>query len=91
MHRDIVYPTPSVTGPVNIGASSRCAIHGLYCKDRYISVQGHPEYNTKIVCNIVDARTPGVFSDKEAEQFIENANKEHDGKTISRILVRFLL
>ncbi|CEP63757.1 putative amidotransferase LALA0_S09e01816g [Lachancea lanzarotensis] len=56
IHNDIVYDVPS--GYTNLGYSSKCAIQGLYRKNKLFTLQGHPEFVTDVVVSIL--RTMGT-------------------------------
>lgn len=47
VHSDIVYEIPK--GYFNILTSPKCEIHGLYKKNRVLTLQGHPEFTTDVV------------------------------------------
>ncbi|KAF3480032.1 class I glutamine amidotransferase-like protein [Arthroderma uncinatum] len=46
MHRDILPRYPPYVE--KLGHSDLCDVQGIYVKNRVITLQGHPEYNTKI-------------------------------------------
>ena len=90
MHRDAVYEYPS--DAEKLGASPRCLTQGMYVKGKYITVQGHPEFNEQIVSEIVTMRHgQGVFSDNQAEDALSRVGKHHDGVAVAKGFLRFLL
>ncbi|KAH7043224.1 class I glutamine amidotransferase-like protein [Macrophomina phaseolina] len=90
MHRDIVYEYPAGVEP--LGHSPRCEVQGMYQRGRLITVQGHPEFNEKIMAVIVKARhEQGIFDDELYKDSLERAPLPHDGVAISQAFIRFLL
>jgi GMP synthase-like glutamine amidotransferase len=90
MHRDIVFSYPE--GVEKLGASPRCLVQGMYKKDRFISVQGHPEFNEGIMIELVKTRNKqGIFADEQARDALERSGKYHDGVNIAKAFLRFLL
>lgn len=90
MHQDIVFSCPpDVT---LLGFSPRCAVQGMYSPRRFITVQGHPEFNGEIETEIIQSRTKaGVFSEDEARDALRRAGNEHDGVAIGAKFLEFLL
>jgi len=90
MHRDAVFEHPAGVEP--LGASPRCSVQGMYKKGRFISVQGHPEFNKEIVTEIVTARhEQAIFSDEQFEDAIARVGNRHDGPAVAAAFFRFLL
>lgn len=90
MHRDIVHYYPPNVIP--LGSSPSCAVQGMYLPGRFITVQGHPEFNEEIVSEIVKSRKEnGVFSEEQYQDAINRAGLEHDGVAIGVACLRFLL
>lgn len=90
MHRDIVFEYPE--GVEKLGASPRCLVQGMYKKGRFISVQGHPEFNEGIVTHLVKMRNEqGIFKDEMARDALERVGNHHDGLSIAKAFLRFLL
>ncbi|KAH7398225.1 class I glutamine amidotransferase-like protein [Pyrenochaeta sp. MPI-SDFR-AT-0127] len=90
MHRDVVFEYPP--GVEKLGASPRCLVQGMYKKDRFISVQGHPEFNEGIVSRIVKMRNEqGIFEDEQARDALERVGNHHDGVNVGKAFLRFLL
>ncbi|EFE40345.1 hypothetical protein TRV_04924 [Trichophyton verrucosum HKI 0517] len=87
MHRDVVYELPANT--VALGHTPKCSIQGMYNPRRFISVQGHPEFNRDIVMEIMQTRKanypPDVFD--EAMKVIDN---KQDGVVIGEAFLKFL-
>lgn len=90
MHTDIVFEYPE--GVEKLGASPRCLVQAMYQKGKFISVQGHPEFNEGIVTYVVKLRNEsGVFNDEQARDALERAGNKHDGVVIAKAFLRFLL
>lgn len=90
MHRDIVFEYPE--GVEKLGASPRCLVQGMYLKGKYITVQGHPEFNEEIMKVITTTRnSQGIFDDTQAKDAIARAGDEHDGIAVAKGFLRFLL
>lgn len=90
MHRDIVFEYPE--GVEKLGASPRCLVQGMYVKGKYITIQGHPEFNDFIVSEIVTTRHgQGVFNDLQYEDAIARVKNPHDGVAVAKAFLRFLL
>lgn len=90
MHKDIVFEYPEDVE--KLGGSPRCLVQGMYKKDKFISVQGHPEFNEGIMIELVKTRNKqGIFEDEQARDALERSGKHHDGVTIARAFLRFLL
>ncbi|AOW05795.1 class I glutamine amidotransferase-like protein [Yarrowia lipolytica] len=89
MHQDIVPRVPE--GAELLGSSPVCKVQGLYKKESYISLQGHPEFVPGIVDKILDVREQaGVFTDEQMKEYRKLAEKRQDGDAIARVLVDFL-
>ena len=90
MHQDIVFSVPP--NVISLGSSPRCEVQGMYAARRFITVQGHPEYNEAIVKEIVNIRTrAGVFKAEFAQDALDRAGKDHDGLGIATVFLKFLL
>jgi GMP synthase-like glutamine amidotransferase len=90
MHRDIVSgPQPGIDG---LASTDLCENQGMYEKGRLITVQGHPEFTSEIMEEILNTRvklgilTPEVFNDGM------NRLEDHDdGVIVGQAFLRFLL
>lgn len=90
MHQDIVFSIPPDV--ISLGSSPRCEVQGMYAPRRFITVQGHPEFNGEIVTAIVRVRAEmGVFKEEFTRDALDRANNEHDGVAIGAVFLRFLL
>ena len=53
------------------------------------TVAGHPEFNSKIVNEVIEMReSKGVISKEVADESRENANSHDDGQYIGRVILR---
>lgn len=90
MHRDIVFEYPQGVEP--LGGSPRCLVQGMYKAGAFISVQGHPEFNEGIVTHLVKMRnSQGIFSDEQAKDALDRVAEHHDGVSVAKAFLRFLL
>ena len=90
MHRDVVYVYPE--GVEELAYSSRCAVQGMYVRNRLITVQGHPEFTDEIVTELLEARhASGVFDDEMYRDGMRRVGDRHDGVAVSRAFIKFLL
>ena len=90
MHRDIVFEYPE--GAEALGASPRCLIQGMYKAGKFISVQGHPEFNEQIVTTLINLRhAQGIFNDEQARDALARVGNHHDGVAVAKGFLRFLL
>jgi GMP synthase-like glutamine amidotransferase len=89
MHRDIVFSYPP--GVEALGSSPSCEVQGMYKPGRFISVQGHPEFNEGIMHDILQTRhDQGVFDDALFEDAKRRAGNSHDGVAVAGAFLRFL-
>jgi GMP synthase-like glutamine amidotransferase len=90
MHKDIVFEYPD--GVEKLGASPRCLVQGMYKKNEFISVQGHPEFTEGIMIELVKTRNKqGIFDDTQAKDALTRSGEHHDGVNIAKAFLRFLL
>jgi GMP synthase-like glutamine amidotransferase len=90
MHRDIVFGYPAEASP--LGATAKCQNQGMYVKNRYITVQGHPEFTPPIVEEILESRQKiGVFPDSIFEDGMKRLKYPHDGVRVAAVFLKFLL
>lgn len=103
MHRDIILPgtLPSTlpyppSKPSNklsvLGSTDHCSIQGLLLPGKFLTVQGHPEYNATIVGEVLKARHDmGIFDDKTYHEAVERIVDTHDGIVVGAEFLRFWL
>ncbi|EXJ86960.1 hypothetical protein A1O3_03914 [Capronia epimyces CBS 606.96] len=90
MHRDIVLDIPK--GITGLGFSDRCLVQGLYLPRRLLSFQAHPEFNEKIMSEILAVRrNQAIFTQEMFEDGQARAPLAHDGNLVARVSCKFLL
>ncbi|KAH8705465.1 class I glutamine amidotransferase-like protein [Talaromyces proteolyticus] len=90
MHRDIVGAWPKGVEP--LGTSPRCTVQGMYAAQKLITVQGHPEFNSEIMLEILDGRHKlGIFSAEVYNEASSRAANVHDGLAVGAAFLKFLL
>ncbi|KAF8248910.1 class I glutamine amidotransferase-like protein [Wilcoxina mikolae CBS 423.85] len=89
MHRDVVCTLPPEVE--NLGTTEKCEIQGMYAPEKFISVQGHPEFTEEIVREILGVRREaGVFTEGEFEDMIGRVGKVQDGVLVATAFLKFL-
>jgi GMP synthase-like glutamine amidotransferase len=92
MHRDIVTKLPEYPGIQSLGSSDVCAVQGMYVPGKLMSVQGHPEFTSDIVTEIVETRTAtGIFTPELSEDAMRRVKNPHDGIEIGVAYLEFIL
>ena len=90
MHRDIAFSYPK--GVELLGSSPVCSVQGMYEPSRFLTVQGHPEFNQEIMEEILNTRhATGIFNDEAFEKFMKQAPLKHDGVLVAQAFLKFLL
>lgn len=90
MHRDMIYEQPA--GVDELAYTNKCSIHAMYVPKKFITVQGHPEFNEEIVKEIMETRRKaGIFDEDEFKEAIERADKYHDGVVVAQAFLKFAL
>lgn len=90
MHRDIVYSYPPGAEP--LGSSPVCSVQGMYSAGHFITVQGHPEFTSDIMREIIETRhNTGIFDDEAYRTHSKKIDLPHDGVVVSQGFIRFLL
>ncbi|GAA5964102.1 hypothetical protein JCM3765_000904 [Sporobolomyces pararoseus] len=100
MHQDHVPELPE--GFESLGSTDICPIHGMVKfvdsdgpktleNVSILTLQGHPEFNAKIVNEVIEIREKkGVFSKEFADASREDANQHDDGTQIGWKLLEIL-
>jgi len=90
MHRDIVFSYPHEVE--NLAYTGKCDVHAMCLPERFITIQGHPEFNEEIMREIVAMRhKSGLFTDEMRKDALERVDRYQDGVTVSAAFLRFLL
>ena len=89
MHKDIVYEYPPDID--HLGLSGTCQVQGMYRPAKLITVQGHPEFNEKIMRELLGARhKQGIFSDDLFGDAQRRAGDQHDGVVVAQAFLKML-
>ncbi|KAK2759448.1 hypothetical protein FQN54_002926 [Arachnomyces sp. PD_36] len=89
MHQDVVYTLPP--GAINLGWTEKCAFQGFYWPERFLSLQGHPEFDEEIEREcLVRKKDSGLFSAEVYEDAMSKIGDRHDGLTVSKAMLKFL-
>ena len=90
MHRDVVYNYPD--GVESLAYTEKCAVQGMYVPQRFITVQGHPEFDEEIMRELMIVRhEAGIFDDEVFEDSMGRVDKYQDGVVVSKAFLEFLL
>ena len=90
MHRDMAFEYPK--GVQSLGSSPVCAVQGMYLPSKLITVQGHPEFTSTIMKEIIETRhKTGVFDEEAYRQHAKKIDLPHDGLIVGSAFVKFLL
>lgn len=90
MHRDIVHEYP--VDVEHIGQTERCAVQGMYVKNRLVTVQGHPEFTGEVVAELIERRhESGIIDTNTFNEAMQRVQSPHDGVAIAAGFLRFLL
>jgi GMP synthase-like glutamine amidotransferase len=90
MHRDVINGFPEGVTPM--GSSTACENQGMYRKGRLITVQGHPEFTSDIVQEILESREKaGIFPPGVYDDGIRRLQDHDDGVAVAQAFLRFLL
>ena len=93
MHRDIVFDPADGDRPAGaevVASNALCSNQAMYVPRRLISVQGHPEFTSEIVSEILELRhNKGMFSDDVYRGGMDRVNNHHDGILIGKAFLKF--
>lgn len=90
MHRDMIYDQPE--GVEELAYTDKCSVHAMYVPKRFITVQGHPEFNEEIVKELVQTRREaGIFGEDEFKDAMDRVDKYHDGVVVAQTFLKFAL
>ena len=90
MHKDIVFEFPP--DAEQLARTDICENQGMYCKGRYITVQGHPEFTKAIVEEVVKGRySQGIFTEEMYKDAMRRLQDHDDGIVVAQAFLRFLL
>ncbi|OJJ56120.1 hypothetical protein ASPSYDRAFT_157286 [Aspergillus sydowii CBS 593.65] len=90
MHRDIVSAYPPDIIP--LGDSPICQVQGMFLPGRFITVQGHPEFNDEITVEVVILRgAQGIFTKEQTEDGLSRAGRPHDGVAVGMAFLKLMI
>ena len=93
MHRDIVFGPADSGRPAGaevVASNAVCSNQAMYVPKRLISVQGHPEFTSEIVSEILELRhKKGTFPDDVYRGGMDRVNDHHDGILIAKAFLKF--
>jgi hypothetical protein len=89
MHRDQAFGVPP--GATLLASSTKCPNHGFLLPGHVITVQGHPEFSSDIIQEILEARhATGLFTDDVYQSGMARRSDPHDGVLMARAFLKFL-
>ncbi|KAK0726337.1 class I glutamine amidotransferase-like protein [Apiosordaria backusii] len=89
MHRDQVYGLPA--GSHLLASTEKCPNHGFLVPNRVITIQGHPEFTSEIMNEILVLRHgTGLFTDEVFESGMQCNGDHHDGVDVTKVFIKFL-
>lgn len=89
MHRDQVYGIPA--GAQLLASTEKCPNHGFLVPNRVITIQGHPEFTSEIMNEILVLRHgTGLFTDEVYESGVQRNGDHHDGVDVTKVFIQFL-
>lgn len=89
MHRDVVPRYPASVE--KLGYSDRCEVQGIYVTNRVMTMQGHPEYDAMIACELLERRRGSVLDKATYRDGMDRVRHSHDGVTVGAAFLRFLI
>ncbi|RDL30720.1 uncharacterized protein BP5553_10065 [Venustampulla echinocandica] len=90
MHRDVVGEYPE--GVEKLAYTDTCPVQGMYVKNRFITVQGHPEFTEEIVRELLAVRhESGIFDGATFGEGMGRVADGQDGVVVARAFLKFLL
>lgn len=89
MHHDILCSYPSGVTP--LGTSPVCEVQGMYLPSKFLTLQGHPEFNGEIMLELLKASDELGFEDKALyDDAMSRVHDEHDGTLVAATMLKFL-
>ncbi|RAK83305.1 class I glutamine amidotransferase-like protein [Aspergillus costaricaensis CBS 115574] len=89
MHRDVVRRYPASVK--KLGHSDRCEVQGIYVTNRVMTLQGHPEYDATIACELLERRRGSVLDEATYRDGIDRVHHPHDGVLVGAAFLWFLI
>jgi len=89
MHHDILCSYPSGVTP--LGTSPVCEVQGMYLPRKFLTLQGHPEFNEEIMLELLKASDEVGFEDKALyNDAMSRVHNKHDGTLVVATMLKFL-
>jgi len=90
MHRDHVVELPAQAEV--LGVSDRSAVQIYRLHNRILGIQGHPEFESGLVAELIDERRRhGILSEEVAREGLSSLSTQtHEGAVLGRVARRFL-
>ena len=89
MHHDIINSYPD--GVLSLGSSPVCATQGMILPGKLMTLQGHPEFDSEIMLQLLDATDELGFEDKALwEDAMSRVEEPHDGILVAAAFLRFI-
>lgn len=64
----------------------------MYSARRFITVQGHPEFNGEIETEVIENRArAGIFTEAQAREALSRVGNQHDGVAVGAKFLEFLV
>ncbi|KAL4769207.1 class I glutamine amidotransferase-like protein [Aspergillus nidulans var. acristatus] len=89
MHRDVVPRYPASVE--KLGHSDRCEVQGIYVTNRVMTLQGHPEYDATIACELLERRRGCVLDEATYRDGMDRVHHPHDEVIVATAFSRFLI
>ncbi|KAJ5106885.1 hypothetical protein N7456_003560 [Penicillium angulare] len=90
MHLDLIFDCPP--SATLLGSSPLCKVQSMYDPRRFITVQGHPEFEGETQTEIINYLKNGrIFNEAQSQDALDRVNIPHDGVAIGSTFLKFLL
>lgn len=77
---------------LNLGSTPACAVQGMYQPGKFVTLQGHPEFDERIMHEIIESKFANSDIDETTfHEATKRASTNNEGPIVGRIFERFLL
>lgn len=74
-----------------LGTSPVCKVQGTYLPWKFLTLQGHPEFNAEIMLDLLKANDELGFEDKALyDDAMSRVHDKHDGTLVAAAMLQFL-
>ncbi|KAL9607919.1 MAG: hypothetical protein Q9167_007215 [Letrouitia subvulpina] len=74
-----------------LGMSPVCQVQGMFVPGRLMTLQGHPEFDDKIMVELLKAsKDLGFEDDALIDDAMSRVNNKHDGTLVAAVLLKFI-